>query len=289
MFINLVGPLYLKLWAIFLKAYETLPIELLEALMGLGMCFCGGAYCASIAAVEAFRMTGWDTTRRALRDVYEDAKPIVEAWKADDKKDDDGNGKADVLQLAPAELLQRKLAVTALAIKDPDRLMAACGGLYTSWLAVQGTLRLQFAKTVTLGVSIANELYAPASRVAVPILVGLLPPKYHHWIPAIVRTMLRATAVCIAWQLQVVLSAVQSALRGGTLAARKLIAYGNKHGLFAIKEADNLDEVVGYTLALFGFYTQWQWGFALPFPLNLVMFPFTAIEWYVRWAVTANY
>ena len=34
-------------------------------------------------------------------------------------------------------------------------MMAAVGGLYTSWLAVQGTLRLQYAKTITLGVSIA--------------------------------------------------------------------------------------------------------------------------------------
>jgi hypothetical protein len=32
-------------------------------------------------------------------------------------------------------------------------MVAALGGLYTSWLAVQGTLRLQYAKTITLGVS----------------------------------------------------------------------------------------------------------------------------------------
>tara|TARA_B110001452_G_C14853970_1_gene298293 strand:+ start:42 stop:308 length:267 start_codon:yes stop_codon:yes gene_type:complete len=87
---------------------------------------------------------------------------------------------------------------------------------------------------------------------------------------------------------QVVISAVQSSVRGGCLAARKLLAYGAKHGLLQYKESDRYDELFGYTLALFGFYTQWQWGFALPFPLNLVMLPFTLIEWYVRWAITGS-
>ena len=73
-FLCLVAPLYLQLWTLAVKAYETLPMELIEALMGLGMCFAGGAYCASIAAVEAFRMTGWDTTRRALREYLTRAK-----------------------------------------------------------------------------------------------------------------------------------------------------------------------------------------------------------------------
>ena len=52
------------------------------------------------------------------------------------------------------------------------------------------------------------------------------------------------------------------------------------------KDIEGLDDVVGYTLALFGFYTQWQWGFGLPFPLNLIMLPFTLIEWYIRWTIT---
>jgi len=175
-FINLVAPLYVAMWAMCMRVYETLPFELLEALMGLGMCFAGGAYCTSIAAVEAFRMTGWETTRRALRDVYAEAKNVQAAHSADDKKDDDRDGKADVLALAPAELLQRKVKVLALAVKDPDKMMAALGGLYTSWLAVQGTLRLQYAKTITLGVSIANELEKPAMSWLVPIVVPLIPP-----------------------------------------------------------------------------------------------------------------
>ena len=116
-FINLVAPLYVVMWAMCVRVYETLPVELLEALMGLGMCFAGGAYCTSIAAIEAFRLTGWQTTRRALQDVYAEAKNIQSAHAADDKKDDDRDGKPDVLALAPAELLQRKVKVLALAVR----------------------------------------------------------------------------------------------------------------------------------------------------------------------------
>ena len=46
------------------------------------------------------------------------------------------------------------------------------------------------------------------------------------------------------------------------------------------------DEAVGYGLAAFGFYCQFTWGFGMPFPLNLVMWPFTLVEWYIRWSIT---
>ena len=58
----------------------------------------------------------------------------------------------------------------------------------------------------------------------------LIPPAYHHWIPAIIRLTIKSVAVFIAWQLQIVISAVQSALRGGRLAARKTLAYCDRHG-----------------------------------------------------------
>ena len=97
------------------------------------------------------------------------------------------------------------------------------------------------------------------------------------------------------------------------------MALAEKHGyVHRAPEDTYLDETVGFTVALFGFYTQWQarayvvgiissshhliipsshhhpqwrvrpqWGFALPFPFNVVMFPFSAIEWYIRWSITA--
>lgn len=106
--INVVGPIYMKLFDVGMYAYQTMPIDLFQACLGLGLCFCGGSYVASIAAIEAFRMTGWATTKQALLDIAEEMKRVKAANEADNKKDDDGNGVVDVQDLTASQLLQRK-------------------------------------------------------------------------------------------------------------------------------------------------------------------------------------
>ena len=270
------------------KLYTTLPLEVVEALIGLGLCFFGGTYVASIAAAEAFMLCGWDTTQRALDDVYGELKSIKDASVADSKKDDDHDGKPDIEQLPPAEQLKRRVRVAALAVRDPTKLSTAAGGLYMGWIAVQGTLRLKFARTVTLGVSIANTLDGIVQRNGVPVLQKYVDPALAHWLPVIVSTMAKMLAVALAWQLQVMISSVQSALRGGLLASRKTLAYLNRTGRVKLAEDDTyLDEMAGFALAASGCYFQWRTGWAPPFPMNIVMLPFTAVEWYIRWSVTA--
>ena len=44
--------------------------------------------------------------------------PVQAAHEADEKKDDDGDGIADVKQISSSALLQRKLSIAALAVKD---------------------------------------------------------------------------------------------------------------------------------------------------------------------------
>ena len=50
---------------------------------------------------------------------------------------------------------------------------------------------------------------------------------------------------------------------------------------------DNFYPPRSYGIALFGFYCQLMWGFGLPFPLNIVMWPFSLVEWYIRWSITS--
>ena len=221
-------------------------------------------------------------------DVYGELKSIKDASVADAKKDDDHDGKPDIEQLPPAEQLKRRVRVAALAVRDPTKLSTAAGGLYMGWLAVQGTLRLKFARTVTLGVSIANTLDGIVQRNGVPVLQKYVDPALAHWLPVIVSTMAKMLAVALAWQLQVMISSVQSALRGGLLARRKTLAYLNRTGRVKLAEDDTyLDEMAGFALAACGCYFQWRTGWAPPFPMNIVMLPFTAVEWYVRWSVTS--
>ena len=81
--------------------------EFRMALIGLGLCFFGGTFVASIAAAEAFMLCGWDTTKRALDDVYGELKSIKDASVADAKKDDDHDGKGFVC--ASSEAMYEKV------------------------------------------------------------------------------------------------------------------------------------------------------------------------------------
>ena len=238
MIIDYVGPFYVKLFQLGYHAYQELPADLLMALGGLGLSVCGGAYCASISAIEAVRMSGWERTKSALLDVYTDVCAIYAAYSADTNADDDSI--RHVTRLSANDLLTRKLAVMAMAVNDPEKLSAALGGLYTSWLAVQAVLRIEFAKTITLGVSIATMATpylqkvgsaaaldtdpGPDSnpepqpepepgqspnpspnphKVGVPVLVHVMPPAYHHWIPMLIANTARSVGVAVAWKMQV--------------------------------------------------------------------------------------
>ena len=46
MIIDYCGPFYIKLFQLGYRAYHELPKDVLSALLGLGLSFCGGAYCA---------------------------------------------------------------------------------------------------------------------------------------------------------------------------------------------------------------------------------------------------
>mmetsp|Transcript_34123 Transcript_34123/g.57361 ORF Transcript_34123/g.57361 Transcript_34123/m.57361 type:complete len:100 (+) Transcript_34123:121-420(+) len=56
----------------FIKPYH--PEEFLPAFGGLILVFFGGKYMTLIAAVEAFRLTGWDRTRERFVALYKEYK-----------------------------------------------------------------------------------------------------------------------------------------------------------------------------------------------------------------------
>lgn len=291
--INLIGPLYVRLFNVGYYAYEKLPVDLFNSVLGLGLAFCGGAYCSSIAAIEAFRMSGWEQTRCYLLDIQEDVKAVWAAQQADNEKDADGNTKTDVDELLDkgeyAELLKRKLAVTAMAIKDPSKLAFALGSVYTAWLAIQATLRLEFAKTITLGLSIAELAQPAANKLALPLLTHVLPREYHHWLPMLIKSATKALGVAIAWRMQVIVSSYHLALRGGLLFARSLLRWSQTTGkLPSYSEEGYFDEALGYAVAASGLAFQWKCGFTLPFPLNIIFFPLDVVEWYIRWTITSD-
>eukprot|EP00604_Paraphysomonas_vestita_P001877 CAMPEP_0174821670 /NCGR_PEP_ID=MMETSP1107-20130205/9172_1 /TAXON_ID=36770 /ORGANISM="Paraphysomonas vestita, Strain GFlagA" /LENGTH=244 /DNA_ID=CAMNT_0016038953 /DNA_START=313 /DNA_END=1047 /DNA_ORIENTATION=+ len=238
-----------------------------------------------IAAVEAYRLTGWESTYQCLHDLYIDLQKVIEANQKDDTVDKDGDGVADVLQIDAKELVTRK---TLLFLKtvDPHRFTSAISGIQSGFLAVVAALKVQFAKAVTLGNAIAEILEVPTLRYLVPLFELILPDDYKKWASPILKYTIRSTAVSIAWTLQRVLSAFHSALAGGVMATRNIIDYLNVMGHWQTKHEDTyIDEVAGYALAAVGFWFQLSSGFQLPFILSVLLFPFTFAEWFLMYMV----
>ena len=117
---------------------------------------------AAIAAVEAFRLMGWQRTLADLKVVYAEMRLVYDRSEEDDLLDDDGNGILDVDELTPQELATRKLGLAMRTVKEPEKLQSAVGGLWSAYLAVLATLRLEFARVAALALGI-SEISNPDS------------------------------------------------------------------------------------------------------------------------------
>lgn len=283
-------PLIQKFIAVLEKYYELIkpyrPDLLVPSFVGLIMCFFGGSYLTVIAAWEAFMMCGYDSTKECVMMLISDFQKVVDANKKDDAKDDDGDGVSDVLQISNRELLQRKVLLF-LRTMDPHRLTVAVTGINAGFLAVIATLKLEFAKTITLGNSIGSVLEPPAKEYALPLLEKVMPPEYRKWAWPLISYSIRSVAISIAWFVQRVISAFHSAIRGGLMFSRNIMKYLSDMNIYKINHEESmLDELVGYALAALGLWFQLSMGFAVPFPLNIILFPFTLLEYFLIWAVT---
>ena len=52
------------------------------------------------------------------------------------------------------------------------------------------------------------------------------------------------------------------------------------------EEESYLDEIIGWIVAAIGIYFQIRLGFSLPFPLNIILFPFSFVENTIVWCIS---
>jgi hypothetical protein len=71
--------LYAAAVALYAKAEPYRPDLLLPSIVGLVMCFFGGSYMTLIAAVEAYRMCGWESSAECISMLYRDFQAIKAA------------------------------------------------------------------------------------------------------------------------------------------------------------------------------------------------------------------
>jgi len=264
-----------------------LPEKLLYAGLGFLMCFFGGVFPATIAAFEAWNVCGGNEAIEHIKTLYRELETVQNASKEDDKKDDDNDGIADVDQISGAKLLTRKTLLTMREV-NPDKFNSAVGGLYIGWIGVLAILKIQFAKTITLGQVIGDKLYAPVQRIE-PALMDICEEDYRKWVPVVLKWTCKVIAISIAWWIQRVISAVHSAIRGGLMFGKYVVNFLHEKGYLKTDDKDTyMDEVIGWGIALSGFLFQFFTGFRAPFPLNLVLFPVQMIEWFVVGSISTK-
>ena len=78
--------------------------------------------------------------------MWNETQRVARASTQDDELDEDKNGIADVDELTPQQLAQRKLTLAMTTVSDPDKLVSSIGSLWAAYLAVLATLRLEFAR-----------------------------------------------------------------------------------------------------------------------------------------------
>lgn len=295
-YLRQAAPAIATLWTYFLVALPYLarafvavqafmarmPEKVVYASIGFIVCFFGGIFPATIAAVEAFLLCGGRESLACINELYVEFQKLQAANKKDDKKDDDHNGVADVDQLLAKDLLMRK-ANLAFQSVDPERVSSGVVGLYTGWVGVLAILKIRFARTVTLGEAIGKQISKPASRLQ-PMLEDMLPQEYKRWAPVIIRWTCKTIAISISWWIERVIAAVHSAIRGGHLFGKHLVDHLQEAGVLPKgPDQTNREEAIAWGIAFLGVMFQFSMGFALPFPLNILLFPIRLVESFIAW------
>jgi len=264
--------------------YKSLPLEYVKLVFGALLCFFGGFYPTVFAALQAAEHGGLSTVGNALSALSDEVLVIVAENKKDNKVDDDGDGIPDAQEVEGREFIKRKIKLV-LAKVNPVKVNDAIASIYKVWMSVLAVLTIEFARTITLSLTITKFVEKMVNRLVLPVVKAATPKEYQKWCPIVLGWWCQSIGISIAWKIQTVISALTSALAGGLIVARTVMLIRSK----GTKNPDDtyLDEVVAYILAFVGFYFQYNHSFAVPFPFNVLLFPVKIAETYIRWAVTS--
>jgi hypothetical protein len=177
-------PLMIKHGRMVKTLYLKLPQNMINFFIGFIFCFFGGMYPVLFAAVEAADQGGRETVVAALTDIANEASVILEESKKDDEVDTDGNGKADVDDLAGKDFVSRK-TMLVLRKMNPAKVDKAMNSIYKVWLSVAAVLSIEFARAIAMALAIADFLKMPVDRFIAPTIQVAVPDEYDKWVPII--------------------------------------------------------------------------------------------------------
>lgn len=265
------------------KAYATTCglHELTPMLIGLCICFFGSHYTMLIAVVETVRILCWQDLKHSYDILYRNYSVAIEQSRKDDMVDADGNGVPDVLELAKAELLSRKMTIFMKSV-DVDEMKVATRTFGAAAMAVIASLRVQFARSLALGSALASLVkeYIPLEA----LMKECLPPDMQKWSSVFASVVLNGIAILLATLLGGILSTVHCCARGSDIFVQHAVRIAKERGL--LEEGITMETVKVRSLvaviATMGFLWQMTHQNAVPFPLNLLMLPFSFAEGVLR-------
>ena len=223
--------LYSWLYATLYTIYRVAPKNLIKVAFGFCLCFFGGAFWASLAAIEAARQLGGARMWNELLVLGQELDRVKEANSADDRVDADRDGVADVDTLGASELVKRKARVAMLAVEEPRRVQAAVTFLWSSWVSILMTLRFEFARYIAIALALVEMLRTPTARLIGPALGLLLGRDLLKWVPVIIESVLSLLAFLVVCYITTIIKAFYTALRGGEMFAEGLFGFLHGRGL----------------------------------------------------------
>lgn len=276
--VSLAAPFVVTLVVALRDAYAaalyTLPWHMVELLSGLFLCFFGGEFYALIACYEAFYACGGPNAAAAAQTVVDEAQAVVKA--AQDNKTAPAAG-GDT-----AQATVRRNVLLFAQNTHPEALTSAVAKLWVTWLGMMATMKLKLARTMVLGTRISKALVPVANRHVLPRLEATMPAELHKWNATLLDLGVTACVLLVSSFLSSLVAAFHAALRGGQLAAKHGVAVLAARGTLKGPVDDKLIHTVGLLLSSAGVLAQAGLGFRLPFPLNVLLLPFTFAELMLR-------
>merc|ERR1719387_3079206 len=172
--------------------------------------------------------------------------------------------------------------------------------LFSAWMAIVATLKFRFAQYVAIALGLADMIAFPITRIFGKWIAMCMGDDLKHWVPTIVATFIKIIAVILVSFLVSVREGFYSGLRGASMFAEGAInELGERGCLDKVPDwvpeciitrpydanLSYLDEIIGWPLAAAGFTWQFTNGFLLQFPFNVILAPFVAIEWQLRFNI----
>lgn len=258
--------------------------EFMPMLIGLALCFFGGAYTMLIAVVETVRLLCWEDLRKSFAVLRHNYELAAEQNRKDNMVDADGNGVADVEEIDKGELFSRKAALFMKSV-DIESVQTAVRSIGAAAMSVIAALRVKLARSLALGGSLANMAreYVNLEKA----LNEVLPPEMRKWAGVLSNLILATVTMTLATLLSGIISIVHCCLRGSDMFVQHAIHIARERGLLEdnISMESTKAKALVAVVAAMGFFWQASHSDAQPFPINLLLLPLNVAEFLLNLVV----